>query len=66
MYPAKLSLETKCPNCSAPITSIGGTLYTCHAGHVIECVVIVTLNKNQVRPKPENTEKPQLKPPMVI
>ena len=46
MYPARLSLETKCPNCNASITSIGGTLYACQKGHVIECVVLVTLNRN--------------------
>jgi hypothetical protein len=45
MYPARLSLETKCPNCNSSITSIGGTLYACHKGHVIECVVLVTLNR---------------------
>jgi hypothetical protein len=45
MYPARLSLETKCPNCNASITSIGGTLYACQKGHVIECVVLVTMNR---------------------
>lgn len=47
MYPARLSLDTKCPNCGSKIINIGGTLYSCQSGHVIECVVMVTLNKAQ-------------------
>lgn len=47
MYPCRLGPETKCPNCHTRIISIGGTLYSCQNGHVIECVVMVTLNKAQ-------------------
>lgn len=47
MYPARLHPDTKCPNCQTKIVSIGGSLFSCQNGHIVECVVMVTLNKSQ-------------------
>ena len=44
MYAAKMDLATKCPSCQTEITSIGNALYACRSGHVIECVVMVTIH----------------------
>ena len=53
MYPAKLGPGTKCPHCKTPIIPIGtGTLFNCQNGHIVECVVMVTVNR-----LPEFTEK---------
>jgi hypothetical protein len=52
MYPARLGADMKCPHCHTKITSIGGTLYACQNGHIVECVVLVTVNQTQQSAKP--------------
>jgi hypothetical protein len=48
MYPAKLGPQTKCPKCLTGIISTGGALYVCQNGHVVECVVMVTMKASDV------------------
>jgi hypothetical protein len=46
MYPARLGPETRCPYCKGKIFPIGGgSLFNCQNSHLVECVVMVTLNK---------------------
>lgn len=56
MYPAKLGVETKCPYCKSGIIPIGGgSLFNCQNGHIVECVVMVTLTRADTAPKAEQS-----------
>lgn len=42
-YPVQLHPDTKCPMCNTAINSLGGNVYVCTAGHVIEGILLVTM-----------------------
>lgn len=42
-YPVKLHQDTKCPQCNTSINEMGGNIYVCQAGHIIEGILLVTL-----------------------
>lgn len=64
MYPAKLGTDTKCPYCKTRITPIGGgALFNCQSGHIVECVVMVSLNRTDVLQEKRVVEQPTMVQP---
>ena len=58
-YPVQLHADTKCPSCGNGINSLGGNVYVCSAGHVIEGILLVTQKvKGQQKPIQVSSETP--------
>jgi hypothetical protein len=62
-YPVNLGEGTKCPSCNLGINPMGGNIYVCQAGHVIEAILLVTMRPKKAQ-QSVSVRNPITEPPL--